>query len=53
MKSLVRPSFWRAYAGLDPRVRLAARRAYALFDENHDHPSLRFKKLAGYDTDHT
>ena len=47
MKSLTRPSFWRAYGALDPRVRLAARRAYQLFAENPDHPSLRFKKLQG------
>lgn len=49
MKSLTRPSFWRAYDGLGPQVREAARRAYALFAENPDHPSLRFKKLAGYE----
>ena len=49
MKSLARPSFWRAYAALDPAVREAARRAYALFVANPDHPSLRFKKLQGYD----
>jgi len=29
--------------------RKAARRAYALFAENPSHPSLRFKKLGGYD----
>jgi len=29
--------------------RQAARRAYALFKEDPAHPSLRFKKLAGYD----
>jgi hypothetical protein len=29
--------------------RLAARRAYGTFAENPDHPSLRFKKLSGYD----
>ena len=45
----VRPSFWRAYANLDPRVREAALRAYTLFTENPSHPSLRFKKLAGYE----
>ena len=49
MTSLVRPSFWRAYDGLDPRIREAARRAYLLFEENPAHPSLRFKKLAGHD----
>jgi hypothetical protein len=29
--------------------RVAARRAYSLFGINPDHPSLRFKKLGGYD----
>jgi hypothetical protein len=47
--SRVRPSFWRAYESLDPRVRAAARRAYSLFAQDPAHPSLRFKKLAGYD----
>jgi len=49
VNSRVRPSFWRAYAELDPRIRDAARRAYTLFSENPAHPSLRFKKLAGYE----
>ena len=49
MISRVRPSFWRAYEALDPRVREAARRSYQLFEENPGHPSLRFKKLAGHD----
>lgn len=49
MKSLVRPSFWRAYAALDERARQAARRAYAIFARDPGHPSLRFKKLGGYD----
>ena len=48
MISRTRPSFWRAYATLDPRVKLAARQAYQLFAANLDHPSLRFKKLKGY-----
>ena len=30
------------------RAQAAARRAYALFRERPDHPSLRFKKLGGY-----
>jgi hypothetical protein len=30
-------------------VREAVRRAYGPFAENPDHPSLRFKKLAGYE----
>lgn len=49
MTSRTRPSFWRAYAALDPRVQLAARRAYHLFAQDPHHPSLRFKKLQGYD----
>jgi len=49
VNSRVRPSFWRAYGRLHEPVRLAARRAYALFAKSPDHPSLRFKKLAGHD----
>ncbi len=37
------------YEALDPRAREAARKAYALFAENPEHPSLRFKKLGGYE----
>jgi len=47
--SRVRPSFWRAYTALDPRVEEAARRSYGLFVDDPGHPSLRFKKLAGHD----
>jgi len=32
-----------------PRVKEAAHRAYQIFSANPDHPSLRFKKLQGYD----
>jgi hypothetical protein len=49
VKSLTRPSFWRAYEALDPRTREAARRTYRLFQTEPSHPSLRFKKLGGYD----
>ena len=49
MNSRVRPSFWQAYARLDTPTKAAARQAYALFAKNPGHPSLRFKKLAGYD----
>ena len=48
MKSLVRPSFWCAYGQLPDRTRKDARKAYAKFAEDPLHPSLRFKKLAGY-----
>ncbi len=37
---LTRPSFWRAYEALDPRVRLSARRAYELSQKTRSiHPS--------------
>ena len=49
MISRVRPSFWRVYSALDTRARAAARRGYQLFAQNPAHPSLRFKKLAGYE----
>jgi hypothetical protein len=49
VNSRTRPSFWRAYARLSEPQRQSARRAYALFAENPDHPSLRFKKLGGYE----
>lgn len=49
MISRVRPSFWRAYVALDPKVKDSARRSYRLFMENPAHPSLRFKKPAGYE----
>lgn len=49
MNSRARPSFWRAYERLSPRAKQAARRAYAMFAQDPRHPSLRFKKLAGYD----
>ena len=49
MTSRTRPSFWRAYESLDPRIREAARRAYRMFGENPNHPSLRFKMLGGYE----
>jgi hypothetical protein len=47
--SHTRPSFWRAYARLSQPNRQAARRAYALFAQDSGHPSLRFKKLGGYE----
>jgi hypothetical protein len=43
--SLVRPSFWRAYAKLSPATRERARLAYRVFALRPEHPSLRFKKL--------
>lgn len=49
MISKARPSFWRLYEALDARTRIAAKKAYARFARDPNHPSLHFKKLAGYD----
>jgi hypothetical protein len=47
--SKTRPAFWRAYGCLAPLTKARAREAYQLFEQNPDHPSLRFKKLQGRD----
>jgi hypothetical protein len=49
VKSLARPNFWRAYGQLAENTKRDARRAYALFAQDPGHPSLRFKKLSGYE----
>ncbi len=49
MISKTRPAFWRAYNVLSPLVKARAREAYRLFEQNADHPSLRFKKLKARD----
>lgn len=45
MTSLTTPRFWAAYRELPVEVRDAARKAYALFRENPQYPSLQFKKV--------
>jgi plasmid maintenance system killer protein len=47
--SRTRPSFRRAFNTLDASTQKAARESYSRFLQNPHHPSLRFKKLAGYD----
>jgi hypothetical protein len=39
--------FWALYHALSSESRPQARKAFLLFAENPDHPSLRFKKLRG------
>jgi hypothetical protein len=39
------PRFWAAYRELPAETRELARKAYRLFRENPQHPSLRFKKV--------
>ena len=45
MNSRATPRFWAAYRELPEPVREAARKAYRLFRENPNHPSLQFKKI--------
>jgi len=47
--SKTRPAFWRAYTLLAPSDKARPREAYRLFEQNPDHPSLRFKKLKARD----
>ena len=49
MISKTRPAFWRAYRLLDSTTKARAREVYRFFEQNPDHPSLRFKKLQGRD----
>jgi len=43
------PRFWAAYRELPPEIRDLARKAYRLFRENPEHPSLHFKKVHNRD----
>jgi hypothetical protein len=43
VKSVTVPSFWEAYRGLEPDVKVRARKAFILWSEDPFHPSLRFK----------
>ena len=45
MTSDTTPRFWAAYRELPDDIRQAARKAYRLFRENPQHPSLQFKKV--------
>ena len=45
MKSRATPRFWAAFGDLPEPAQDAARRAYRLFRENPNHPSLQFKKI--------
>ena len=47
MNNRTLPGFWSRYARLPQHVQKLARKNYALFQRNPDHPSLRFKPLAG------
>lgn len=45
MKSFATADFWHAYAQLSPELKGKAQRAYQLWQENPQHPSLHFKKV--------
>ena len=45
MRSRGTPRFWSAYRELPAEVRESARRAYAIFRVNPEHPGLRFKRV--------
>ncbi len=49
MRSRGTPRFWAAYRELPPEIRDLARKAYRLFRENPEHPSLHFKKVHNRD----
>jgi len=44
MKSSTTSDFWRNYRALPPDARVAARKAYRLWQQNPQHGSLRFQK---------
>ncbi len=49
MRSRATPLFWAAYQILPPETRKLAKKAYKLFIDDPQHPSLRFKKIHGSD----
>jgi len=45
VRSQTTSRFWDAYSELPEKIKLRARKAYELFEEDPQHPSLRFKKV--------
>lgn len=45
VKSRATPRFWASYHELPSEIKEAARKAYRLFREDPEHPSLQFKKV--------
>ncbi len=50
MISHTTPEFWEYYQRLPENIQGLADKNYKLWSKNPRHPSLHFKKLAGYDT---
>ena len=49
MKSKATPRFWKLYDALPEHVQKLASKNYKLWQKDHNHPSLGFKKLKGGD----
>jgi hypothetical protein len=47
VKSAASASFWKQYHALSPEAQIQARKAFALWTSDPDHPSLNFKPLKG------
>jgi hypothetical protein len=45
VRSETTKQFWECYHRIPTQIRKSARKAYHLFIEDHNHPSLRFKKV--------
>ncbi len=45
MTSRATPRFWTAFRNLPPEIQALARKAYRLFRQDPDHPSLQFKRI--------
>ena len=48
MQSKAVAGFWEGYGRLPEKAKKAARKQYALWLKNPQHPSLRFKKVGNY-----
>src|SRR5688572_15119098 len=48
MNSSVAPEFWDWFNRLHPDIQERARKQYALWLQNHTHPSLHFKKVGRF-----
>jgi hypothetical protein len=48
MKHFASRAFWDAYNKLPEHIRELADKNFALLKENHQHPSLHFKKIGRY-----
>jgi len=45
LQSHVTPQFWRCHANLPQHIKTLAQKRFALFMENPNHPSLKFKSI--------